>query len=705
MTRLTSLPKGAAAAARVPQRTRAATAAQRQRALSTLTRSVDGIGQHAQGPRAADVSLKNAFQAAGLPTSHPAYGVMQGVCRAAFVCSAQTLPPTLADAAWQHASAQTFALLQGEPGIFHAAARLQRQLAHRLVAPAAGPCAAAMAGLDAMAAAAAQSTATSSVPPAAIDSAATVFPTVLHTGDEIWGAAGSLIAMAQRSVELQTWAFQKNSEAAKHVFGGVKVLQERLCAARAAGTLQAPVRLDLLIDDNRTGVVGGRSVQYTTERHRGQKTFVATQQPNTFYGLFPFRIDPELIEVRVFTHNHWRRGAIHEKLLVIDEQLGVLATANVHGEHHRLSNNGSNMHDAALVLAGPAMQTLSQVMRHYLTTKRSRLVASNAAEQRLDLQDIVTPPVDFTAYTPYHLGDDETRVRDKVAAALSHVVVPPGETPAAARVLILAKVPVHGLTSSRTDSPLYRATLAALQHAKTSIKINHVNLNAPEVVKELKRALSRGVDVQVLLPYHACDLYYRPLGRANHQTFDSLQRHVQRHQPRGKLRTQWHTRDDGTLHAGSNHTKVMVIDDEIVVFGSANLDTQSMKYCGELEIATADPGTVRALLNTLWDPFWDRAMTYVAKNETAARSPAQEVPPRFDSSIEVVSSRASQSSTKTNGMVSFTRKAPERASGSMFFSLEKIRKKIFGSFRSLRLLIGSLRKSFTNRAKTESNAS
>ena len=139
--------------------------------------------------------------------------------------------------------------------------------------------------------------------------------------------------------------------------------------------------------------------------------------------------------------------------------------------------------------------------------------------------------------------------------------------------------PVEGLVRLlRTDAKdgrieIFRAQIAAIRASRKRIWIQNPYVASDEVIRAVAAAAKRGVDVRVVLPSRNDSA----LMEANHL-------HAARELIQAGAQV--------LRYPGMTHMKVMLCDDWVTL-GSANLDTLSMRINRELNIAFREPRAVR----------------------------------------------------------------------------------------------------------------
>lgn len=143
---------------------------------------------------------------------------------------------------------------------------------------------------------------------------------------------------------------------------------------------------------------------------------------------------------------------------------------------------------------------------------------------------------------------------------------------------------------------------AAINAARRSIYIENQQIDVPEIVECLRRALARGVDIILLVPSDpdaALQIqlerrgFLKPL--VEFGSFDNF-----------LLAGIAGIGADGRRKSVYVHSKLMLIDDEWATVGSCNLHHFSLFGNGEMNVAFSDPSTVRSFRCELLQEHLDR---------------------------------------------------------------------------------------------------
>lgn len=173
--------------------------------------------------------------------------------------------------------------------------------------------------------------------------------------------------------------------------------------------------------------------------------------------------------------------------------------------------------------------------------------------------------------------------------------------------------------SSKDMNPQNAAWLSLIKNAKSHINIVSPNISSFEIEKALFMAILRGVDINILTNSHYEDKFYdtnHEMG-SNHRSLRYFKGGLKYYKDlaiqngadpskMGKLRWRWYRKRSGALSGvhiyksfndsglkqfdqwNHNHTKFMVADNQVVITGSGNLDSQSFHLSGETNFIVDD---------------------------------------------------------------------------------------------------------------------
>ncbi|KAF2621191.1 phospholipase D/nuclease [Macroventuria anomochaeta] len=292
-------------------------------------------------------------------------------------------------------------------------------------------------------------------------------------------------------------------------------------------------------------------------------------------------------------------SVMHPKFIIVDRQVVVLPSCNVSWEE---------WFEGAITMTGPI---LSQFLRFYWAFWERR---ADAPPDLPDRKRIITVPATDRDAPP---GVPSAR---HTAAGF------PDDTPS-----FFLPSPHHwnpnfrlfGAATAPT-TPLNAFLLTLFDKAEHSIRIQTPNLTAPPVLSALLRALARGIDVKILTSARLMIL--EQLVTAGTTTYRCVKTLIKRYkalEPRatsrihdeeaamtpakvGKLRISYFEPRHGYKKKGEeqgepqqSHLKMTIVDGEVLVLGSGNLDRASWSTSQELGVAFFGAEVVRKVEETV----------------------------------------------------------------------------------------------------------
>lgn len=144
------------------------------------------------------------------------------------------------------------------------------------------------------------------------------------------------------------------------------------------------------------------------------------------------------------------------------------------------------------------------------------------------------------------------------------------------------------LLNLKSRRQMKRYMVRELKQAQESVIVEHGYLTDDNIIRRLRRIARKGVRVTVIVPDRSDGVYH-----ANMQTIDKLL------QP-GLIRRRQSSPVRVYLYPGMIHAKVIIIDSETTIIGSANLTSNSFDYLNETNaIIRKKKGITRALLTQI----------------------------------------------------------------------------------------------------------
>ncbi|OCF31927.1 hypothetical protein I316_06309 [Kwoniella heveanensis BCC8398] len=156
-------------------------------------------------------------------------------------------------------------------------------------------------------------------------------------------------------------------------------------------------------------------------------------------------------------------------------------------------------------------------------------------------------------------------------------------------------------------NPQNAAWLAGFRYAKKKVFVQTPTLNARPIVRAVKQACRRGVDVVLLL-----DLGFNDKGESipfqggtNEEVVDRLYKILRKDKKEQYLKVYWYTGKDQVrpLNAVKKqrncHIKFAAYDDEVAIFGNGNQDSQSWFHSQEINVMIDNKQVVSEMMATL----------------------------------------------------------------------------------------------------------
>ena len=362
------------------------------------------------------------------------------------------------------------------------------------------------------------------------------------------------IDSAAESIEVQTflWFFDT---------AGSMVLDHLLRAADRGVTVR------MLIDD-------------TFLVHEDELLMALAHHPNIEYRVFnPFKrraggvATRQLLNLAEFSRLDHR---MHNKSMVVDNQVAIVGGRNLADEYFGLED-GANFRDLELLLGGDVVQEISSAFDKYWNDQWSFPIES-IAHTKASTEQLAEARRSSDASSHLHAEVSAVQLRQRwldvvqtadTGEAILYVDEPPEQNPKE-----LSEAPVQ-VANELVD--LFDAAQSEI------VIITAYLIPTPTLEGAVKRALDRGVRVRILT---------NSLGSNNHLTAHSAYRkhvntlleygaemHEVRVDAEDRERYMLEPVDEKTL---ALHAKALLIDNDKVFVGSANLDPRSLRINTEM---------------------------------------------------------------------------------------------------------------------------
>jgi len=230
----------------------------------------------------------------------------------------------------------------------------------------------------------------------------------------------------------------------------------------------------------------------------------------------------------------------HRKIAIFDNQVAALGGRNLALEYMGAAPLKRRWRDFGAIVEGPSAALLNEVF-----------IADWAFASRQSIDQL---HAELPATTPASVGDSE--------------------------VQIVASGPdVEG-------DPLYEGILSLVQQAQRSIWIVTPYFIPDEVLyRSLAVQARAGIDVRIVVP-----------ARSNHPITDLARRHHLRELQAAGAKILFY-------HAGMNHAKMLLVDEQTGLMGSANMDMRSLFVNFEVGMVTYSPTEAAALAQWAQEVF------------------------------------------------------------------------------------------------------
>ena len=339
---------------------------------------------------------------------------------------------------------------------------------------------------------------------------------------------------------------------------------------------------------------------------KGSERTIAKKLITPYMNLLKeLNLDPEVVQIEVATHVHGARGAIHDKLGIVDGSYLHIGGANIQNKN----NYDNPERDSGYILKGDiatqameSFDTLWRKRRSYckVTRENGKYLAVCELQKGnvvIDRDKNILKP----QYEKLGLGDK-------------------GCIP----MTILSKRKKGFLDKQSIINSYSQGLLAGMGAAKSHLKMTSPNLNSPHILTEILKGIKdRNIRYDILLPYkrnlsqvnnirgfgsnelslqrlRACSM------RNNHGIFDNPEKRELLN-PRWWVKVGDEKRDSGN-GPGCYHIKYSSIDDQVAIIGSGNLDGQAMYHSSETSIVVNDPVIVETWDNFIFTPEYERAV-------------------------------------------------------------------------------------------------
>jgi phosphatidylserine/phosphatidylglycerophosphate/cardiolipin synthase-like enzyme len=317
------------------------------------------------------------------------------------------------------------------------------------------------------------------------------------------------------------------------------------------------------------------------------------------------------LDLRVSRKFFWPFGIIHSKYVVVDRKLAIFPSCNVSWER---------WFEVAVSCSGPVVEHLLSFHGQFWDNERPLAAAPECPVEDGTRESTTTP-------TPPAIGggigggSSESSLHLHIPAPTT--LLPSPHTPSVlpshlhpqAIIGHCPCLPNTASTLSFSPTPLLRTTYYMLATARSSITLLTPNLTEPTVVEVLLQALARGVSIRIWTNRALMTMEQLvTAGTTTPTSIQRLRRRAEETERAAQLEVSYFDGDGGpgTQHPVLReieqyrdtvpvklHAKVTIIDGEMILLGSGNMDAASWRTSQELGILIESRAVVDEFMK-LW---------------------------------------------------------------------------------------------------------
>ncbi|MBL7480340.1 phospholipase D-like domain-containing protein [Legionella bononiensis] len=278
---------------------------------------------------------------------------------------------------------------------------------------------------------------------------------------------------------------------------------------------------------------------------------------------------PEHITVHLGTYTHSSPASNHAKTICIDDDV-ILTSSNFqsasYGEH--------GFHDTAIFIPKAARPALLDFL------------------------------VMWRARTDGYKGDEEPKIYEPS----------PISSGACPMLYITSQIRVKPATlgffqAALPPDPINNAYMTAINQAQSHIQIIMPNVNSPEILRALLNFINnKNGKVDLLMSYNFNDLREFFYGGTNQESVNQLYEGVHKDKKKN-LTMQWFNQSEKLDYPIKDviHMKLMIIDGQVTIVGSTNLDLAGLHNCHETNVVIDSKDFAQRMCNTLFLPNFEHS--------------------------------------------------------------------------------------------------
>lgn len=281
---------------------------------------------------------------------------------------------------------------------------------------------------------------------------------------------------------------------------------------------------------------------------------------------------PDNIKLHIGTYSHNSQASNHNKAIWIDGSL-IITGANLQPENY--GPNG--FHDSAMLVPKGAAEAAFYDFKSMWDNRTNKF------------EDVDCTPTYST----------EAAVQSNNFCPMLYVTNTIRQWPA---VLPLYR-------ASLPKDPLNNAYISAINNAQHIIRIAVPNLNSPEIMQALIQFINeRNGRVELLMGKEFNEFREKVYGGTNQNSVDSLFSMIDSDKE-DRLDIRWFVRSNREKKAAISdviHMKFMAVDNQVVIYGSANLDFISLHNCHETNMIIDSASFARRATSRLFSSIFER---------------------------------------------------------------------------------------------------